>query len=182
MKKLIISLFALIAVSFSANAQFYVGGLVGLSLTAPKNSTAFAFQASPEIGYNFSDRFAAGASLNLLPAVTSTDGDSSGTFAWNIQPYARFKFVNIGKLKLFGDAAVELGTVGSSFKSEGVTVKSKNSFMWSVGFLPGISYDFTPNWSVVTRIAGISYGGTKNNNTFNLNIFSTVALGVYYSF
>ena len=182
MKKLIISFLTLAAVSFSAKAQLYVGGLVGLDLTAPKSSTVFTFQASPEVGYNFSDKFAAGASLNLVPSVTSFDGESSGTFAWNIQPYVRFKFANIGKLKLFGDVAVGLGTVGTSLRHEDITVKSKAAFQWSVGLRPGISYDFTQHWSLVTHIAGISYGGTKNNNAFNLNIFSSASIGVYYNF
>lgn len=181
MKKLIISLLLLAAVSFAANAQFYVGGLVGLDLTAPKNGTSFSFLVSPEAGYNLSEKIAVGASLNLNPSVSSYDGTSSSSFAWSLQPYARFKFVSIGKLNLFGDASVGLGTTGSSSKYEDVIIKSKAVFQWSVGFYPGISYDFAPKWSIVSRIAGISYGGSGGGNAFNLNILNRVSLGVFYT-
>ena len=182
MKKLIISILALASIAFSANAQIYVGGLAGFDLTAPGSSTAFTFQLSPEVGYNISDKFATGVALNMTPSVDSAQKVSMSTFTWNIQPYARFKFFNIGNLNLFGDAAVALGTTGVSTKIEGITETSNPVFQWSVGFYPGISYNFTQNWSVVTRIAGISYGGSKDANAFNLNVFRRIAIGFYYSF
>ena len=182
MKKLIISILALASIAFSANAQLYVGGLAGFDLTAPGNSTSFTFQLSPEVGYNISDKFAAGVALNMTPSVTSAQMESMSTFTWNIQPYARFKFINIGNLNLFGDAAVALGTTGVSTRVEGLTETSNPIFQWSVGFYPGISYNFTQNWAVVTRIAGISYGGSKGANAFNLNVFRRLAIGFYYSF
>ena len=173
MKKIIISILAIASMAFSANAQLYVGGLAGFDLTAPGSSTAFTFQLSPEVGYNISDKFAAGVALNMTPSVDSAQKVSVSTFTWNIQPYARFKFINIGNLNLFGDAAVALGTTG---------VSTNPVFQWSVGFYPGISYNFAQNWAVVTRIAGISYGGSKGANAFNLNVFRRLAIGFYYSF
>ena len=140
------------------------------------------FSKSIIFGCNISDKFAAGVALNMTPSVDSAQKVSVSTFTWNIQPYARFKFINIGNLNLFGDAAVGLGTTGVSTRVEGLTETSNPVFQWSVGFYPGISYNFTQNWAVVTRIAGISYGGSKGANAFNLNVFRRLAIGFYYSF
>ena len=182
MKKFIVSVLAFAAMAFSANAQLYVGGLVGLDLNAPKASTSFSFFLSPEVGYNFSDKFAAGVALSINPQVTSSEGTSNSSFSWSIQPYARFKFLNIGKVRFFGDAGIALGTVGYSYKYENTTHTNDALFQWRVGFYPGIAYDINKKWSVVTHLAGISYGGTKNNNAFDLNLLHNVSIGFYYSF
>ena len=67
MKKLIIVI-AIAIISFSANAQIYVGGSINLSASS---KTSFIF--TPEVGYNLNDSWAAGAAL----AFSSIDGMTS---------------------------------------------------------------------------------------------------------
>ena len=60
MKKLLLTLVLVIS-SLTAGAQVYLGGEVGLWRDWNNNETTFALQ--PEIGYQFSDKWAAGLQI-----------------------------------------------------------------------------------------------------------------------
>ena len=158
MKKLFISLVAVMAMAFSANAQFYAGGGLGLAVVSSGESTA-AFVLSPEFGYDFSEKLAAGASLEV--AATPF------TFAFN--PYFRWKFAGINSVKFFTDFTLSLGSAGKAF-------------MWGISVMPGMSFDITPKFSFVTRVASIGVIGASGGAAFRLNLLSSGSVGFFYHF
>ena len=99
MKKLFLTLVAAMALTFSADAQFYVGGSFGLSVQSTKDQTSSYFSLNPEFGYDFNDKIAAGAAVRL----------SGSPFAFSIDPYFRWKFAKINTTKFFTDVMATLG-------------------------------------------------------------------------
>ncbi len=159
MKKLFLTLVAAMALAFSANAQFYVGGSFGLSVNSTKDHTSSSFYLNPEFGYDFNDKIAAGARVSL----------SGSPFAFSVDPYFRWKFTKVNSTKFFTDAMVSLGT-------------ADKNFMWGLSLQPGISFDITPRLSFVTRIAAIGVRGVENSTAFHLNLFNGASIGIFYHF
>ena len=62
MKKIVVLIFVVMA-ALSAKAQFYVGGNVALWHNDDADNTSFLIE--PEFGYNFSERWAVGATLGF---------------------------------------------------------------------------------------------------------------------
>lgn len=83
MKKLLLTLVLVIS-SLTAGAQVYLGGEVGLWRDWNNNETTFALQ--PEIGYQFSDKWAAGLQIGYAHHYN----DDAKINAFNFSPYARY--------------------------------------------------------------------------------------------
>ena len=109
MKKGLILLFVMMA-TLTANAQFYVGGTVGVNSAKPDGGDAVTtFSIMPEIGYNFSDNFAVGATLGYAKAANDYMNDLCKTFT--IAPYARYTFLKTDLLNLFVDGEVSYSNI-----------------------------------------------------------------------
>lgn len=162
MKKLIIVI-AIAIISFSANAQIYVGGSINLSASS---KTSFIF--APEVGYNFNDCWAAGAAL----AFSSIDGITSV----GLKPYARWTALKLGPVNMFLD-----GYVGYTNTSNSALKTSVNSF--ALGVAPGLSIPVTKHLSFVGHVGAIEYANVEKNNIFTLNLTgSAFSAGIYYNF
>lgn len=57
MKKILIVFLMVTACGLFANAQFYIGGGVGLDFSSTDPQTDFGFSLRPEVGYSLNDRF-----------------------------------------------------------------------------------------------------------------------------
>lgn len=180
MKKLFI-LVAAALLSISANAQWYVGGQVGMNVTGNKtieagasvNPFTFSVTLAPEVGYYFSDKLAVGASLALTPGasgsttkspegvVAKTNGSS---FSWLLAPYVRYKFWGIKKFGIWGQANVYVGT--SSSKAENYVGKVYPTVDYGVNILPVLTYALNEHFTLDAYIdcAGIGYNGSCRNN------------------
>ncbi|MCQ2154843.1 MAG: hypothetical protein MJY55_03395 [Bacteroidales bacterium] len=162
MKKLFI-LVAAALLSISANAQWYVGGIVDMDIQGNKTvldktnttkTTSFSFTFAPEVGYYLSDKLAVGASLSLSPR--SSQGESS--FRWSISPYVRYKFWGINKFGICGQAYAFVGTSSSSDPYPTVN--------YGVNILPVLTYALNEHFTLDAYIdcAGIGYNGSCTNN------------------
>ena len=159
MKKLFITLVAVLAMTFSAKAQFYAGGSIGLSAFSANGHTSSSFTLNPELGYDFNDKIAAGALVEL----------AGSPFAFTVNPYLRWKFAKVNSSKFFTDI---MGTIGTS----------NDTFIWGISLKPGILFDITKKVSFVTRIAAIGFQGAGGETAFNLNLFNGASIGVFYHF
>ena len=157
MKKVFASFIVLAALSLSANAQWYIGGGMGFDLNSNDGSTHAMFNITPEGGYNFNDKIAAGLAL---PITFSTGSSVS------FRPYFRYKFVKFGPVSLFADAYAEFGSVASAFS-------------WGVGAAPGLMCDIKNNWSIAGHIGNIGYSEASG---FNLHLINSISVGVYKTF
>ena len=157
MKKLIITLFAVLAMTFSAKAQMYVGGMVGLGISSSGGGTVLTL--SPEVGYDFNSKIGAGVLLEL----------QGSPFTWSLNPYFRWKFAQLGKATFLSDFMASFGGF-------------ENVFTWGIHAMPGISFEITDKVSFVTRVASIGVSGGSENTSFNLNLFQGAQIGLFYKF
>lgn len=171
-KKLLTIVIALTAISFSAKAQWYAGGSVGLDLQAGSGVTDFSFVLSPEAGYNFNDKLAAGIAIPFGPTIVGTDGASNTSFAFSFNPYVRYSFFKTGSFKVFADAIAEFGAVTSS----------SAAFSWGVGVRPGFSYDLNKKLSLRCHFGRLGFYGVEKHGAFRLSILNDVSLGIFKSF
>lgn len=109
MKKLLFSLALVAGLGFVANAQtekstLLLGGGVGFSSTSISGGgSQSVFTLSPNVGYFFTDNFAAGAQFTLA--------SSSGTTIWSLAPFVRGYFTDNAKGKPFAQVGVGFGGV-----------------------------------------------------------------------
>ncbi len=160
MKKLFVIL-ALSLAALTAKAQVYVGGGLSFVGTAANGENAAVFSIAPEVGYNFNDDMAAGVSLGL--------GFSEGVTVFDINPYFRYYFAEVGPVRFFGDAKLNFTNTSS---------KVASSSTWGVGVAAGIAVPLNDKWSFVTHVCSLGYYG----NTFNFGINPGSTIGVYYAF
>lgn len=181
MKKLFI-LVAAALLSISANAQWYVGGTLGLNVDGNKttsavstsNSTDFKFNLAPEVGYYLSDKLAVGGFLNINTgfnnskneAIEDTE-DGLTRFGWSIEPYVKYKFWGIGKFGIWGQAGVWIGT--STTKVKAAADSSVPTVNYGIEVLPVLTYDLNEHFTLDAYIdcVSLSYNGSCHNDKKN---------------
>lgn len=159
MKKLLLTILAVAAISFTANAQLYVGGNVGFGVTASDGGSATAWELSPEVGYNFNDSIAAGVALTF----------AGSPFSFSVDPYFRWYFAKAGNAKFLADAILSAGKVS-------------DAFIWGLGVSPGIAFNINNRWSVVSHLAFIGYEGAKSGGAFTFSLLNNTRIGFFYNF
>lgn len=171
-KMLIVAVCALMA--FTAKAQVYVGGQVGLD--ADKNY--FGLKVLPEVGYSFNDKMSVGAVLGV-DMYTIKEFEKKTDFT--VSPYFRYTFLKLGPVNIFADARLDLAFLNSRDYNI-VTNKwddPTKSVAWGIGIAPGLAIPLTDKLSFVGHIGYLGY----SNNTFTISADATnIAVGLYYSF
>jgi len=142
MKKILLSLVAVVMVIAGANAQteqggIMAGGSIGLNFGSyygeydgnkgDKTKTT-NIAVMPKVGYFVTDGLAVGLGINLNSLSEKEDGDddkyTSSTFL--ISPFARY-YSSVG---LFGDVSVGIGSQKDKY---GDNEDKENVFGWSLG-------------------------------------------------
>lgn len=183
MKKIILLLVFSIA-SISASAQFYIGGSVGVERKFEKNYTELSIL--PDFGYNFNDKWALGAQVGYHYIYSEGWKNNLGVFS----PYARWTFFRTGNnlVSLFLDGGFGL-EFGSSKYADGFS--SDTTLAYSIGITPGVSFNFTDNFSIEAHLGGLTYEDGNNaakaadivTPRFGLNLKTTnLNLGFVYTF
>ena len=157
-KKFAIALFALASMAFSANAQLYVGGTLGLVNNNSKevdkdnktelNPSVTGLSLSPEVGFFLSDNFAVGLYINSSFGFVNNRAETPvkvRTTSFGLAPYARWYAVKGEKLGLFLEGQLGWSLETGKTISGDVTVASPKTNIFGVTIVPGISYDVTEN-------------------------------------
>ena len=188
MKKILMTL-ATAFVAVSMSAQVYVGGSFAFDaqstqkVAGDKNETTIAIY--PEIGYNLNDEWAVGAVIGYasnkfagLTANVDGYGANVAESAFTFNPYARYTFLNAGKVNLFVDGGIDF----TSFSKTDCTVLG-------IGFKPGLSVSLTDNLSFVSHVGFIGWeqinpdGDDNNYSAFGVNLSgANLTFGLYYNF
>ena len=173
MKKLIFVAVALLT-AFTAKAQYYVGGNVGLEV----NSTYLGVTVLPEVGYTLNEKMSVGAVLGFDIDNWKEDTKSLDV---SIYPYLRYTFLEMGPVKLFADARVDLSLYRRRDYNN-ITDQWNDpvsGFDWGIGIAPGIAIPLTDQLSVVGHLGYFGY----HYGTFELNADgNNLTVGLYYSF
>lgn len=143
MKKIVMFLFVMM-VALSAKAQVYVGGTLGVwHDDGDVESTSFII--SPEIGYNFNEKWAVGGNIGF--AYNKFDDAKSTAFA--IAPYARYSYYENKIVRLFVDAGFGIST------SKQEDHDALTGF--EVGVKPGIAIKLNNKLSLVAKCGFLGY-------------------------
>ncbi|MCQ2166949.1 MAG: hypothetical protein MJY49_05940 [Bacteroidales bacterium] len=176
MKRIILTIAAIIAFAFTASAQkWYAGGGAGLELVFENNGKAnggeFGLTINPEIGYNINEKFAVGAAVALgFETEWKTGVAAQPAFIFSFDPYFRWNFLRLGdKFNLFADAAASFGCKGQAF-AYGLAIK------------PGLSYAFSDRLSLVTHFASLGFKGKGSKIEYGLGVMIDSSVGLYWNF
>lgn len=142
MKKIVLFLFV-VMIALSVKAQVYVGGTVGIWHNSDAESTSFTI--SPEIGYNFNEKWAIGGNIGF--AYSKLDDAKFTAFA--IAPYARYSYYENKIVRLFIDGGVGVST----YKEE--DHDSVTGF--EIGLKPGIAVKLNSKFSLIAKCGFLGY-------------------------
>ena len=182
MKKILMTLvIALSAVT--ANAQWYLGGSVGVASVKNGNADAeTVYKFVPDFGYTLNDTWSIGVAVGYQKGacdlINSGFGQDTKTELLQVNPYARYVCAKTRHILVFIDGTVGLGSykdIGTEFQlglKPGVAVNfnDKLSFVAHFGF---VGFDsFSPKSDGIDDSSKIGVDLNGNNLTF----------GLYYSF
>ena len=175
MKKLFITI-AFVAAAMFAQAQFFVGGNLGMSTTSrtykleggglsisqdlPKS---FTFTIAPSVGFMFNDNMGVGLDLGFGFGKTTRKNydDETGELIdtrttketiISFAPYFRYVFAEIDNFKFYCDAKLAYSMIKPKVTIEGgnttVTVDGNKTTQFGIGVVPGMAYMLTDNISM----------------------------------
>jgi outer membrane protein len=167
MKKLILSLTAVVALAFSANAQtekgkWILGGTASYQSVKSDADGAKAAQELnivPSVGYFVSNNFALGTGIGYSYSKLGTASTSGQNEAVVVSPFGRYYVGLSDQFKFFGQAAVPLafGTVKATDASGDTGAKTGTSTSVGVALSPGFAYFPTKKIGIEFAFKGISY-------------------------
>lgn len=167
MKKLLFV--SLIALSLNASAQtekgsWMIGGELGnINLGFGKSTTDFSIGVDPIGLYFITDNLGIGGRIPIGIGVHSTkDVSSITTFQIGIAPTIRYYFTEIGKGKIFGEAALDFLNTSTSTKDKILNTSSSSSNS-ATGFSIGLGYNYFFNPHVALE-AGLRYVNVSDDN------------------
>lgn len=161
MKKLFLSLFAAFAIAFSANAQFYGSGSLGINIVGSSDNFSFGCHLDPGFGYCFNEHSSLGLYLSI--------GGGGGAFSWSVNPYYRYTFASVSNFHFFGEALVSIGQTAATLD-------------WGIGLVPGVAYSLSKKVDIITRVGYLGVKGLKSNTSFRFNLVDGTSIGVQIKF
>lgn len=176
MKKIVMLLFT-VMVACSVKAQVYLGGTVSFWHNDDADATNFVL--APEVGYNFSEKWAVGAVLEFAHSkVVENDFKLKGN-AFALAPYARYSYYENKLVRLFVDGGLGFST----YKVE--DMDAVNGF--EIGFRPGISIKLNKNFNLVAKCGFLGYrddyNGNSSSNGYGFAFTSEdLSFGFHYEF
>ncbi|MBK6346435.1 MAG: hypothetical protein IPN08_07850 [Bacteroidales bacterium] len=156
-KALILTTTMMVFMALGLKAQFFVGG--GLSVSSSSSSTtfgsttedndkSFSFGFYPKAGYFITKKFALGMGIGIGTSKY-TEFDSSGdeiitrSNSWEVAPFARFYFKEVGNLSFFGEGVLSVGGSKQINEYTGYEDVTNKFFSISERISPGISYSLS---------------------------------------
>lgn len=156
MKK-ILALVVMTIVSLSAMAEdLYVGG----SLNFWRNSTDkhTTITILPEIGYKLNKTWDLGMEIGYQHDEVGADDDKVIGNFFQIAPYARCTFYQVGIVDLFVDGGFGILTGKTRYHGE----SSKAATAWNIGFKPGIAVNVNSKFSLLAHLGFLGYEGAND--------------------
>lgn len=174
MKKFLLMIVVALS-TITANAQFYVGGELGIWRDTDAEKTSFTL--APGLGYEFNEKWAVGGELAF-----SMMTDTYTKFA--IAPYARWSFFKNDRVKLFLDMGFGVSITDFDDHYDWDGDDSVTGFQ--IGVKPGIAVKLNKHFSVLAKVGFLGYDNeySKIGHEGLGLLFDTnnLSFGVEYSF
>lgn len=195
MKKVTLIMFVAVIGILSANAQFYLGGSLkfGTKTAKPEGgtkTTGSQFSIMPEAGYHLNQDLDLGLVLGFSNVKDQNDVKTSN---WGVSPYARYSFVEFGRLSVWGQAAFFAG--GSDVDK----LKTKST-VFGLTVSPVLKYSLSNRFDLMTNLnffnIGFSQTSTKVDgkkvstdtsfglgiNSYDIATLGNISIGFIYKF
>lgn len=182
MKKLLLTLTAISAITFAANAQtekgkIVLGGQVGFAGTSIKDTDVktTGFNIIPQVGYFVADNIAIGTGVGYSWNKQETDKDNDATnAAFVVSPYGRMYSKNDGPVKFFGQVSVPMSWGTNKVNGDKVGTTAN----YGVELAPGIAYFPTSNIGIELKVRGLYYNNGTAKNEITDNKVTTNSYGL----
>lgn len=167
MKKVLVSVVAMVAFAMTSNAQLWFGGSISASHTGgveknvvdpmdPTKKTDIddpksnSFGIAPKIGFGLSEKLSVGAELNFSTSTFGkTDKDNlTKTNSFGITPFVRYTFVEFDKFGVLAEAGLPF--IFNSGKSvvAGTSTKADPSHSFGLYVEPVLQYNVSDNFAL----------------------------------
>lgn len=193
MKKILLSV-AVLALTMTASAQYFVGGSVDLNTTGGNTKVdgvkadhdkTFGFNINPKVGYFLSDKVAvgigAGFGMSKDTDKTTTPGSDIVATAteWNVAPFMRYYAMEFGAFSVFAEAQLGVGGYNTKVKTNGVEVKGTPAMTYGLIVTPGVSYKLSKCIDLEANLnfMNLGYTGTYSNDKDSKTKTSTSNFG-----
>ena len=161
MKKLLLTLTAVSAITFATQAQtekgkFIVGGSVSYDGKSVKDSDAKSnsFGIVPSVGYFVADNIAVGTGVGYNWKENKVNADNKSTAdAIVLAPFGRLYSANQGPVKFFGQLSVPMAW--GTEKANGTKTGTTESY--GVELAPGIAFFPTSNIGIDFKVRGLYF-------------------------
>lgn len=201
MKKAIFSVFALMTLTLSLNAQVFLSGDVSTYTgrdkakydnTTVKGDLYYSSKVGVKGGYFFNDDFAIGLNLRYDFSINKNSSHDRKDFdrSLNFYPFVQYYFLHSGNFAFGAEASAGISVEGGYLKDENVKhVKGKeNTFFTYVS--PVAMYWLSDNWALTTSLGKLyfehSWSGDEHKYIINdcgLDLsLASVTFGVLYRF
>lgn len=187
MKKVFLTL-ALAAFAFAANAQFVIGGNLGVNFGSVKNTadgkviadkfSTTNFGIDLKGGYQINDDMQVGLTLGYatitnktqLPKPLDPEAElginKSNTNLFYVGPYFRYNFCEIGSaFTFFAEASLRFGFGGSTSEPYSLPKTESKVFALDLAVVPGVNYKLSDKVSFDLYLNFIELGWHMTKNT-----------------
>lgn len=167
MKKVLVSVVAMVAFAMTSNAQLWVGGNVSAShrggvekkavdpndptqTTDLDNPKTNDFSIAPKIGFGLNEKLSVGAELNFATSTTGkVDKDNlSKDNTFGVTPFVRYTFVEFGKFGVLAEASVPILFTSGKTVAAGTDTKNNPSSSFGLFVTPYLTYNATEKISL----------------------------------
>ncbi len=200
-KILSIVLVSLISTSFCFS-QIFVGGSFNITTTGGSEKTnnvstdkesTFNLNLNPQVGYFLNPNLAVGTYL-VMGLYRKNDNKNPETITttttFGLAPFARYYFMEIGQLSLFGEGNIGFSSSKTKFKSNGVSVDGNKTTNFGINVLPGVAYKISEKIEIEAFIGGLSFSTENSNlnnnedksNSLSLGLSTNLNIGFIYKF
>lgn len=195
MKKLLYVI-AFLAIGLVSNAQFLVGGQVGINYLKTKDAATlpilptegniFSFTLAPNVLYQLDNKMGVGAKLgiNFMNIKNKLADTKQKIFMFQLNPYFRYNLLKISKINLYCDAQIDFG-LGKE-KNDGYD--DQNITNLGFNLIPGAKYDLTNKVSLTAELNLFQFGvnylkmGDEKYTQFGLgaNTQTNITVGILF--
>ena len=180
MKKVLVSVVAVLAFALTSNAQLWIGGNIGASHTGgvikndPLNGGDDTKQAkrnqvsiAPKIGVDLSDKLAVGFSVDYTRTTTGKidkDNRTIDNYA-GITPFLRYTLVEFGKFGVLAEVGVPINYDFGKTIANGSSTKADPTFSYGLNVAPWLQYDASDNFVLECGLNFMGLNATRTITT-----------------
>ncbi|MCM1108862.1 MAG: porin family protein [Clostridium sp.] len=188
MKKIVMTLLAILAMSTAAKAQFRVGDNFSFWYENGDGPAVTSFTLAPEFAYELNKKWEVGGQLGISVAGANVDGKDNA-LAFSVTPYGRYTFYRTGKLSLYCDGLMNIAAGNATESDLQTGTGADNSEVaFAIGLRPGAAYRINDHWGMQASLGFLGFSANDSRVAggfrpgFGVSLTNTLSLGVFYHF